>query len=213
MKRILKPLPVLLVEVRTSTLTITPLDLEELQMLHLIIILSSPNLTLSQRTIYSPLSGHSRQCQIPGCCCHKVREIMENRGYSSRGPGVSYHQQSSTDSDSDYGSENDRILRPSNLRLLKDDNSRNPKLHPQYHLKMNSYLQQVSTHHPIIDVLTLLINMTPALSFHTLPLALSTCLCLFLNNICHLQTQEAPWPDSATELAAQTRNVKHRRLS
>lgn len=113
---------------------------------------------------------HNRNCQIPGCCCYKVREIMENRGYrpapydspemgsisssgtsgscSSRGPRV-HHHQSSTDSDSDYCSGNDRRSRPPNLKLLREDHNRNPNLHPHYHLTTKSYLRRVGTQHTV----------------------------------------------------------------
>lgn len=114
---------------------------------------------------------HNRHCQIPGCCCYKVREIMESRGYrpapydspemgsisssgtsgsgSSRGPRVNHRQQSSTDSDSDYGSGSDRRSRPPNLKLLRDDINRNPNLHPHYHLTTKSYLRRVSSQHAV----------------------------------------------------------------
>ena len=112
---------------------------------------------------------HNKNCQIPGCCCYRVKEIMENRGYRhapydspemgsicSSGSGNSSsraqrigHQPSSTDSDSDYGSSSDRRSRPLNLRLLSDEHNRNPNLHPHYHLTTKSYLRRVSVRAPV----------------------------------------------------------------
>ena len=111
---------------------------------------------------------HNKNCQIPGCCCYRVREIMEKQGHrvaapndspemssitsSSASGSVNQRQRgmhahmSSTDSDSDYSSANDRRLRrPYNLRLLSDEHNRNPNLHPHYHLTTKSYLRRVST--------------------------------------------------------------------
>ena len=109
---------------------------------------------------------HNRHCQIPGCCCQKVRELVEaSRGrmpydspemsISSSGSGNSSrvyrvnHQASSTDSDSDYSSYNDRRSRPPNLRLLSDEHNRNPNLHPHYHLTTKSHMRRVSVHAPV----------------------------------------------------------------
>ena len=111
----------------------------------------------------------NKNCQIPGCCCYRVREIMEYRGYQhapynspdisnvySRGSGNSSsreqrigHQPSSTDSDSAYGSSSDRRSRPLNLRLLSDKHNRNPNLHPHFHLTTKSYLHRVSVQAPV----------------------------------------------------------------
>ena len=109
---------------------------------------------------------HNRHCQIPGCCCQAVRELVEgNRGripYDSPEMSVSSsgsekgsrvhrvrHQASSTDSDSDYSSYNDRRSRPPNLRLLSDEHNRNPNLHPHYHLTTKSHMRRVSVHAPV----------------------------------------------------------------
>ena len=110
---------------------------------------------------------HNKHCQIPGCCCYKVREVMECRGYRagpndspemgsicSSGSGNSRlhrvgHQQSSTDSDSDYNSERDRRSRPANLRLLSEEHHRHPNLHPHYHLTTKSHLRRVNMQAPV----------------------------------------------------------------
>ena len=109
---------------------------------------------------------HNRHCQIPGCCCQRVRELVEgSRGrmlydspemsIASSGSGNSNrihrvsHQVSSTDSDSDYSSYTDKRSRPPNLRLLSDEHNRNPNLHPHYHLTTKSHMRRVSVHAPV----------------------------------------------------------------
>ena len=103
---------------------------------------------------------HNRHCQIPGCCCQKVRELVErNRGRMPYDyPEMSIRigrvhrvspQVSSTDSDSDYSSYNDRRSRPPNLRLLSNEHNRNPELHPHYHLTTKSHMRRATTHAPI----------------------------------------------------------------
>ena len=83
---------------------------------------------------------HNKNCQIPGCCCHRVKEIIENKGYryapynspemgsicssgsgnnSSRAQRMG-RQQSSMDSNSDFGSSSNRRSRPLNWKLLGD---------------------------------------------------------------------------------------------
>ena len=108
---------------------------------------------------------HNRHCQIPGCCCYKVRELVEvgkgrmpydspEMSISSRGSGNSRlhkvsHQVSSTDSDSDYSSSSDRRSRPPNLRLLSDEHNRNPNLHPHFHLTTKSHMRRVGMQAPV----------------------------------------------------------------
>ena len=100
---------------------------------------------------------HNRHCQIPGCCCYQIRELVEGaRGgslmpYHYNSPEVRNgrrvhrvnHQISSTDSDSDY-THTERRSRPPNLRLLSGEHNRNPNLHPHYHLTKKSHIRRVN---------------------------------------------------------------------
>ena len=100
---------------------------------------------------------HNRHCQIPGCCCQAVRELLEGaRGgnmlpYHYDSPEARNgrrvhrvnHQISSTDSDSDY-THTERRSRAPNLRLLRDEHNRNPNLHLYYHRMKKSHMHRVN---------------------------------------------------------------------
>ena len=111
-----------------------------------------------------------KHCQIPGCCCHRIRELIESQGFrlapyhllemgssssSSSGTGSSRqahratHQLSSTDSDSDYHSGSNRRRRPMKLSLWSDVQiPKNLNLHPHYHLTTKSHLRRVTSQVP-----------------------------------------------------------------
>ena len=106
---------------------------------------------------------HNRHCQIPGCCCYQIRELVEGvRGgslmpYCYDSPEVRnfsgnrnsrrvHHQASSSDSDSDCSTYIERRSRPKNLRLriLSNEHNRNPNLHPHYHLMKKSHMHRIN---------------------------------------------------------------------
>ena len=70
---------------------------------------------------------HNKHCQIPSCCCHKVRELIESQDFRPN-----------------YSSGSNRRRRPPNLSLMSEEHNRNPNLHPHYHLTTKSHLRRVS---------------------------------------------------------------------